>query len=836
MRFLQQFTFVFIAWSVIFSGYAYAAQAITNVVLSQVKANTITTFAHPFRQGDVPQDSTLQAYVAGASIPLQVDVKTRWPDGSIKHAVLSVQIPKDHTEVQLDLERKPAPQIQTRSLSLIRNLLQQAYAFSVELELPRQTLRVNVADLLEAQLQDPSTRLWLEGELVQEVRLLHELSPEMRAIIDLRVDKTGSVRTALSIHNDVLYENTNEAFRYDARILLGNTTVWEQLGIRHFANTNWREIIWSGAPPSQSSVRYDMEYLVASRLIPPYDVTLDLEPQALERWIKPLDRSAFQPFASNDVHVAMPDTGYRPDLGMLPLWSVVALISQDPNAMRRMKANGAAAGGIPWHFRDSVTDRPVTLAKHPRVWFDYRATPQKNGHVAPDYQSVHGWKVDSAHMPDLNYLPYLLTGDRYFLDELQFQVNWAQLHSTDPNRRKAAGLWANDQVRAQGWQLRSMTYAAQITPDTDPLKSHYEITLEDRLNWYILNHIQNATYGAPKGAEIAGWVHGYSVDKPGMMKPFMQDFFAMPIAYAALLGYEDAITYTHYMSNFYAGRFTQDAFDPIHANTYSWGVVDSRGNKLMTWQQVADVNFASGKFKQGATELGGYPHLADAAAGSARGGLGLMAGVLEDPLTAEAYAYVVSQTPGMDGRISKGKTFARAPQWAIVPTFPDGSLLPLSAMQIGGNDRDEMTAGDDNALLMGMQGDDTLRGGTANSFLVGWDGDDTIEVSDGYSKVSGGRGDDTVVVTGGTAHVRLGSGNDVIHLGDSPLAVTVYDYTASEDVIKLSRARYDQDGTQGWLWEKNADGNYALVFSDGGQLVMRNLDHEQLQDIKIDIY
>ncbi len=45
------------------------------------------TISRVFRQGEVPQFA--QAVVGGQKAPTQCDVKSRWPDGSLRHAILS---------------------------------------------------------------------------------------------------------------------------------------------------------------------------------------------------------------------------------------------------------------------------------------------------------------------------------------------------------------------------------------------------------------------------------------------------------------------------------------------------------------------------------------------------------------------------------------------------------------------------------------------------------------------------------------------------------------------------------------------------------------------------
>ena len=48
------------------------------------------TLSRVFAQGDIPNFA--KARVGGLAVPTQCDVKTRWPDGSVQHAIISFQV------------------------------------------------------------------------------------------------------------------------------------------------------------------------------------------------------------------------------------------------------------------------------------------------------------------------------------------------------------------------------------------------------------------------------------------------------------------------------------------------------------------------------------------------------------------------------------------------------------------------------------------------------------------------------------------------------------------------------------------------------------------------
>ena len=97
-----------------------------------------------------------------------------------------------------------------------------------------------------------------------------------------------------------------------------------------------------------------------------------------------------------------------------------------------MMANADASGSVPWHLFDENTGTLFTNENYPTFWQDPRNYPNSY-YWSP--QPVNGWASygtngnlwapDTAHMPDLNYVPYLITGNQYQLELLQAAANYA---------------------------------------------------------------------------------------------------------------------------------------------------------------------------------------------------------------------------------------------------------------------------------------------------------------------------------------------------------------------------------------------------------------------------
>ncbi len=101
------------------------------------------------------------------------------------------------------------------------------------------------------------------------------------------------------------------------------------------------------------------------------------------------------------------------------------------------------------------------------------------------------WEFDASHEPSPFFLPYVLTGDPFYLLELE---NWAAYDATesvglDTGNSQGRGPTGaeggeDDQLRGVGWTIRSRAEAAFAVPDGDPFKTYLTIlTNDDIARW-----------------------------------------------------------------------------------------------------------------------------------------------------------------------------------------------------------------------------------------------------------------------------------------------------------------------------------------------------------------
>lgn len=153
----------------------------------------------------------------------------------------------------------------------------------------------------------------------------------------------------------------------------------------------------------------------------------------------------------------MPQTGERADIGLVTEPQAKFICTDDQASLQTLLAQAESAGTVPWHMRDENTGAPINLtgANANASWYYNQGAP----HIKTIDSPV---TIDSAHMPSLAYVPYILTGDPYYLEELQFQSNW-DWGSLPPSYRPTIA-----QARQFAWSLRNLAQCARMTPASVP--------------------------------------------------------------------------------------------------------------------------------------------------------------------------------------------------------------------------------------------------------------------------------------------------------------------------------------------------------------------------------
>jgi hypothetical protein len=265
------------------------------------------------------------------------------------------------------------------------------------------------------------------------------------------------------------------------------------------------------------------------------------------------------------------------------------------------------------------------------------------------------WSADTAHQGSYSYLPYLLTGDRFFLDETMFWASWNIFMLPSDYRYKDQALIQRQQVRGQAWALRAIAEAHRILPDAHPMKGHFATVLKNNLDWYQSNFVAQRLQGSPMGAIQFN---------DTQTAPWQNDFVVTVLALLAENADPGAEALLGWFSRFTVGRFLTDAegFCAARAPGYYWTNASAAGAYFTSWSQLFAANYAAdvGKACNTLTITEGYPHLGIGYAAYGRAMLAATANA-RVPNALNAYQKWRGMTPKMDA------AFQSDPTWAIAP-------------------------------------------------------------------------------------------------------------------------------------------------------------------------
>ena len=159
-------------------------------------------------------------------------------------------------------------------------------------------------------------------------------------------------------------------------------------------------------------------------------------------------------------------------------------------------ADSRARGGDRQQPSGVGSERLLSLDERPRLWLDERAQSGGWDYIAgaPLPMREYGSDIpaagqspllpDNAHQPSIAFVPYLLTGDRYYAEEMAFWANYGMVRTyPGDGMRSSQGILANNEVRGFGWALRNLADAAAYYPDASPVKAYLSQKVINNLQW-----------------------------------------------------------------------------------------------------------------------------------------------------------------------------------------------------------------------------------------------------------------------------------------------------------------------------------------------------------------
>jgi len=533
---------------------------------AQIAVDTLTSGWATFGQA-VPEGAASRGLQVG-SLLTQTDVKTRWPDGSIRFAVLSVNVPAAGS---YPITAAPIA----------------GGAFTPSLPTSSVVLTIGSTTYTATLPSSVSTDVWLSGALAYEGRsVVAPVSPSgaahpfLRVVFDTRVYNDGSGRVDVAVEN-VLDLTGATTVTYNAAIAVNSQTVFTKSSVQHYYLTRWRKTFAFGSAPA-ASVAPDMSPFYASNALPPY---LSL----IADFVSSPTGANFDILQAGALDTNMPDHGGRQELAPYPDWTARYLVYRNPTQKAFVLAHGDLSGSWPVHVREAENgansgvgpERFVSLDQRPTIWYDTRA--KNDGldfvHGSPMPIIEYGSTTpgpgqsplipDNAHQPSLAYVPYLLTGDRYYAEEMAFWANYGMLRTYPQDGvRGSQGILAYNEVRGYGWSLRNIVDAAAYYPGAE-VRGYLTQKVTANLTW--LDNFANAQSPTANPFQIL-WI-GKRPDGNQYISMWEETYLAHAIDRAFKQGFAGGLAHRNAIARFQLTLFTNDpAYPRAQAAPYIVGV------------------------------------------------------------------------------------------------------------------------------------------------------------------------------------------------------------------------------------------------------------------------
>lgn len=522
-----------------------AAANVSNT--SEVKITnpyTTTLTSYPLQFGRVFIQGEIANYpkvlINGVVQSTQADVKTRWPDNSVQHAIISIVIPSIGPNQTLVLSfinqatgnntgalTQPQMLAPGYDFDLITSLTSAAPTPTATPSItpsPTPTTTPFVPQVISTSARDLLANgkfaYWAQGPIATTVIIADH---SLNRIADLGFDSYKSIRptyiaTFWPSINKVkirsIYEISNTEYyqnqRYSAEIFLGDSNpqlVETQAAFTHIAGARWTRVFWTNGEPQDLHINHGLKYLGATTLFPKFDTDLVVPESARASSYLEWQNVAKGAGSAGNLMKAMGSGGARPDIGYFPTWTVQWLYTGDFRMAKKSFGNNDLSAFFPYHIREgeagrffdradtvsslgkvlSISSRPSVLTLN----LNYSTTTASDKIVPVGSIYNEGWAPENAHQPGFSYAEYLLSGDPFYLEELQFFSSWAAAYQTPSTTQfygrgpsyEYGGIGSGDGSHARmiAWQIRNRVHAHKASPDGSIEKVYFGTLINDAI-------------------------------------------------------------------------------------------------------------------------------------------------------------------------------------------------------------------------------------------------------------------------------------------------------------------------------------------------------------------
>jgi hypothetical protein len=473
--------------------------------------------------------------LAGVELESQAQIKSRWPDGSIKFAVLSFNLPtlQSGQSVLINIGNSTKA---SSSVGLTSAEMQSAkFDFDASIKITNPSGATQTVSALQM-LKNGHYQVWSQGPVATSIILADHSTARtydmgfdgnrsFRPIFHATFwNKTGKVKVRFA--GEISNTQSLQDMSYAVELSTGKSSpkiAYQQGQLTHHFGARWTRQAWVDGKAPGFSVQHNVGYLAQTMALPNFDPSVNVTDTAVNaaygKW-QALPRGLLE---SGGWNKYMGTGGGRADIGIITTWHAMWLYTGSPQAEEMALAQSDLASAWPVQFREGDAARffdrtksvpgigkPVSLNGRPTLMTakgnmniqssDVKIADRLN-FVGPT--SNQGWYPDGSHQPDAFSVSYILTGDPWYLEQMQFWASWGALTALNDISNNwgrgptlVSGNIALLDTRHQAWLLQNRLTAAYFSPDGSPEKVYFNRLTEDALAIFEgMRGVANPTYG-----------------------------------------------------------------------------------------------------------------------------------------------------------------------------------------------------------------------------------------------------------------------------------------------------------------------------------------------------
>lgn len=484
----------------------------------------VSLYGHAFAKGTLqPTDPVVLKRSDNAQLlRTQMNVLSRWSDGSVKSVLLASEIPALASKAILPVElmagqAHPAPGANLE----LNSQLASRRAKVVVTPLSGPTWEFDVAG---AAL---TADRWHQGPLAISTRL-ETAVPEsatggkssVRLIVDLILTSDGILELDVAFSNDRVLHAAGGIANFAYSIQIDGEIVYSQAQNNLLQYSQWirrRAKAATGVTFERPFFRPDMDVLAKSGVVLNYDRSQPIDARPIKQSVTdPLAAGASKisdPYWNWGVHRNAGEAGGRPEIGYRTFATAMWLRDGGGEAVTLSHRQFEAASTRPIYFYDWELSRWLNPVDWPKMGLSVANSATSNPGTArqdaiglpsnqrPTHNRTDYITVDHAHHGSFNWTVALLAGRRLAYDGLAARSAWTVMD----NFERANGLTTNSlswrtltpdhttgnawavrpwatQTRSWAWDFRDIVDCAAILPDNYDNRSFYNQNVEAYIN------------------------------------------------------------------------------------------------------------------------------------------------------------------------------------------------------------------------------------------------------------------------------------------------------------------------------------------------------------------